>query len=159
MLRTSAFILAIAGQVALAATAAADTSRGCKAQWEVRYNGQTSSFGHFDSRGRCRSGAYANDCRRQARGYAQACFRDHWNRRWDDVIPPDCVGGRGGVGVMNYSLRDLKKQIELHACALHAPMPFRVHVVGRTWGDKRCGGEEIVSQTYEIVDAMCGKID
>lgn len=159
--------------LAAALPARADETRGCAAQWEVRYartevdgrlqNPAVRSFGRFESRGRCRSRVYANDCRRQARGYAQDCFRDHWNRRWDEAIregdrtPPECVGGRGGVGVVNYDVDDLKEQIERHACAFQVATPFRVHVVGRTWGDDRCAGEVVVTRNYVIKDEMCGK--
>lgn len=146
----------------LASPAAADTTRGCKAVWEVS-SGQTKrEFGRFEARGSCRGKAWANDCRRAARGYAQSCFRSAWNSRWDKSIrrgehlPPDCVG-RGAIGVRDYPRGDLKTTLERQACSMQRVRPFRVLVKGRTYDGKRCGGEVVLSSSYEITDAMCGK--
>lgn len=142
---------------------AADITRGCKAFWEVRAGTASRTFGKFDSRGSCRGKAKANDCRRQARSFAQQCFRDHWARRNSASIksgaskPPHCLGRRGNIGVRNYSVTDVKRALEQTACAMQFSPPFRVRVIGRTSGDKRCAGEVPLTSTYEIRDAMCGK--
>ena len=141
---------------------AADTTRGCKAVWEVRAGAISRTFGQFESRGRCRGKAWANDCRRQARSFAKNCFWDHWARRNNVSVksgahkPPNCVG-RGGIGVRNYSVIDVKQALERVACAMPFSPPFTVVVIGRTFGGKRCQGEVFLTGTYEIRDAMCGK--
>ena len=141
----------------------ADTTRGCKATWEVRVGAAPPrTFGLFDSRGRCRGKAWANDCRRQARTFAQQCFWDHWARRNSPEIksgaqkPPHYLG-RGDIGVRNYSVTDVKQALEREACAMHISPPFTVVVVGRTFDGKRCDGEVVLTGTNEIRDKMCGK--
>ncbi len=140
----------------------ADTSRGCKARWEIRSGASVRAFGHFEARGSCRNSARANDCRRAARKYAQDCFWSHWGARWDDRIrngthrPSHCLG-RGGLGVRNYRLTDLKRGIEQQACSIGRSTPFTVTVVGVTYDGKRCDSQTMVSASYTITGEMCGK--
>jgi hypothetical protein len=154
------FVIALSS--GLTSPAAADTTRGCKAVWEVRSGNTTRQFGGFEARGRCRGKAWANDCRRAARGYAQSCFRSAWANRWVDSIrrgdhlPPNCVG-RGDIGVRGYPRGDLKTSLERQACSMQRAVPFKVQVIGRTYDGKRCDGEVLLAGTYEITDAMCGK--
>ena len=125
----------------------------------------TREFGQFEARGSCRGKAYANNCRREARSFAQQCFQDAWANRWNDAIrsgqqePSYCVGGRGNLGVFNDAVRDVKQDIEHRACVLPIPRPFVVTVIGRTFDGKRCGGERVLSRTYRILDEMCHKLD
>jgi len=143
--------------------ATADVTRGCSAQWEVRNpsTGDVRGFGRFESRGRCRSSVYANDCRRAARQYAQDCFNSAFEERWNTDInsgrlkPPNCVG-RGDIGVRSYGVVNLKSEIERHACSFQSTTPFPVDVIGRTFGGTRCSGALTIS-SYEIKDEMCGK--
>ena len=155
----SCIVVAGAG---LAEPALADVTRGCKAVWEIRSGGATRQFGDFEARGRCRGTAWANDCRRAARGYAQSCFRSAWANRWNgpirrgEALPPDCVG-RGDIGVRGFPRGDLKTTLERQACGLQRATPFRVQVIGRTFDGERCGGEVVLTDGYEITDDMCGK--
>ncbi len=157
------FALALCAALSVPSASLADITRGCAAIWKIKVGSTQKEFGRFEARGRCRGKAWANDCRRAARGYAQECFREAWDRRWEEDIrsgakkPGTCLA-RGDIRVKNYPVRDLKRDIEWHACAMNIARPFRVQVIGRTWGDKRCGGEIVVSNTYEIKDEMCGKI-
>jgi hypothetical protein len=150
--------------------ALADITRHCKARWEVRSpSGASRFFGDFDSHGQCPGKAWANDCRRKARAFAQTCFWDAWANRNSTAIksgaqkPPHCVG-RASFGVRNYSVRDVKRDVEREACkwALREEdgdvkpfKSFEVLILGRTSGDKRCGGEVLLTATYEIRTAMC----
>ncbi len=151
---------AIAGLRSFSIPAAADITRGCKARWEVRFGATTVTFADFDVRGRCRSKAYANDCRRAARAYAQECFRSHWNYRWNDDVrrgvlkPPSCLR-RGDIGVMSYPLRDVKRAVEFHTCQTTNQRPITVLIVGRTYDGERCGGEVLLSSTYGVTEEMC----
>lgn len=155
------FTLALVASLSVPVQASADITRGCKAIWEVRAGATTRQFGQFEARGRCRGKAWANDCRRSARGYAQECFRDAWSKRWQRdyrsgrVTPSTCLA-RGDIRVRGYRVEDLKTEIERHACAFQRATPFVVQVVGKTWDGKRCGGEIFLSN-YEIKDEMCGK--
>lgn len=155
-------LLALALQAVMAIPAVADITRGCKARWEVQYGGGARAFGEFESRGRCRSRAYANDCRRAARGYAQECFRGAWNERWNEDVragrrkPAGCIG-RSNFGVRYYNVTDIKRELERNGCAMLVNRPFTIKLVGRTWGDDRCGGEVVLSTTYGITDEICGK--
>ena len=157
------FALALCAAVSIPAASFADITRGCAAIWKIKAGSIQKEFGRFEARGRCRGKAWANDCRRNARGYAQECFRESWNRRWEEdirsgkYIPSTCLA-RGDIRVKNFRVRDLKRDIELNACSMPIARPFRVQVIGRTWGDKRCGGEIVLSSTYEIKDEMCGKL-
>lgn len=154
--------LLLAASLAFPVQTHADITRGCKAIWEVRAGAAKRQFGVFEARGRCRGKAWANDCRRAARGYAQECFREAWETRWDPHIrtgrhtPGKCLA-RGNIRVRGYQVTDVKREIERHACALQKSTPFTVEVIGRTWDGKRCGGELFLS-TYEIKDEMCGKL-
>lgn len=155
------FTLALAASLVAPFEATADITRGCKAIWEVRAGSTARQFGQFEARGRCKGKAWANDCRRNARGYAQECFRDAWATRWlpeyrsGQVTPSTCLA-RGAIRVRGYRVDDLKQEIERHACSFQRATPFTVQVVGKTWDGKRCGGE-IVLSNYVIKDAMCGK--
>lgn len=142
-------------------SAAADITRGCSARWEVRepHLNQVRDFGLFESRGRCRSRVYGNDCRRAARRYAQDCFKSHWRERWNQDVrngdrkPSDCVG-RGDIGVKNYNLTDLKAEIEKVGCRLGLRQPYGISIHGRTTGDTGCSGEIKLSD-YWIEESMC----
>ena len=155
-------ILTICAALAIPATASADITRGCKAAWVIKAGGTSRHFGQFDARGRCRGKAWANDCRRAARGYAQECFREAWSKRWDDdyrsgkYVASTCLA-RGDIRVRGYSTPDIKKEIERQACAMQLSTPFTVKVYGRTWDGKRCDGEIFISD-YVIKDEMCGKV-
>jgi hypothetical protein len=150
----------------------ADTTRGCNAEYRLRYllvdggkltSPKTLHFGKFTSVGRCRNSLYANDCRRKAREYATQCFNAHWAKRWDRATPGECVGGRGGVGLRDYRVADLKTAIEREICFGAGSVPFSrevvVEVQGVTWGGKRCSREISLTTTYKVNPKMCAAVD
>jgi len=146
--------------------AKADISRGCAARWEAHWsrtsvngklqNPKIVTFGRFDSRGRCRNRLKANECRDEARRYAQRCFNAHRAERWNARVPDACQLQRGNRGAQSYKLKNLKKELEQRVCTgLRPTAKIRVHLIGKTWGDKRCGSTTELSRTYEISPEMC----
>lgn len=174
-------ILAFAG-CTLATQAVADISRGCNARYDLVYllvdggkftSEKRLSFGHFTSRGMCRSKVYANDCRREARDLAHSCMQAHWDKRWGiaetegarkrRIKPGQCLRQRANMGPQDYSLDDLKTAIEETVCCRQDAPSFnqyvRVRLEGHTSGDKRCGRSEILTETYKVTPEMCSAVD
>lgn len=147
-----------------------DITRGCSAEYRIKVthaDGRVVSrdevgFGRFSARGKCRGKAWANDCRRAARSYALGCTQAHWIERWDRKLPGQCESG-GKVGAQDYRLNDLKAEIEWHACFGGAAPGFRDEVLVKvrsvSWGDKRCGGEAQLSNSYRVTGQMCAAVD
>ena len=158
-----AAILALLAALSHPTISLADTTRGCKAVWEIRTGAISRQFGQFESRGQCKDSSTAHECWRAARSYAWACFREAWAKRQDPNIrsghatPSNCLS-RGAVRVRGYHIDDIKETIEEYACAMPRPRPFRVVIVGRTFDGQRCGGEVILSDNYEIRDEMCAPV-
>lgn len=149
----------------------ADETRGCDAQYELIYllidDGKPTSvtklsFGRFTSRGLCRSRAYANDCRREARSLAHSCMQAHWTERWEREKPGACYRQRANMGPQDYRLEDLKRAIEYTVCCSRSARSFReevrVRVVGRIWGDTRCAGETVLADSYVVTPQMCEQV-
>lgn len=174
-------LLAIAGS-ALATQAVADISRGCNARYDLVYllvdggkftSEKRLSFGHFTSRGMCRSRVYANDCRREARDLAHSCMKEHWKWRWGIAVseggrkqrikPGQCHRQRANMGPQDYTLDDLKTAIEATVCCSAGAPSFnnyaRVRLEGHTSGDKRCGKGSLLSETYTVTPEMCAAVD
>ena len=150
--------------------ALADITRGCNAEYRIKVTHADSnpvsrnevSFGRFTARGKCRGKAWANDCRRAARSYALGCTQAHWIYRWERKSPGQCKN-YGSTGPQDYKLRDLKANIEWHACFGGAAPGFSREVIVRvrsvSWGDKRCGGEAQLSSNYRVTAKMCAAVD
>jgi hypothetical protein len=159
----------VAGGLTLVPSGLAEVSRGCSAQWEARWSSTIVSeklqdptiiaFGRFNSRGRCSSTARADDCRQEARGYALSCFEAHWSDRWTAEKPLDCMRHRGGRGVQNYAISDLKGELERQVCGrLHPTGTIQVQLVGRTWGGSLCVSEMVLSRSYAISGESCASL-
>lgn len=161
--------------------ATADITRGCNARYDVVFllidggkpiKEKRFSFGHFTSRGMCKSKVYANDCRREARSLAHSCMQAHWDARWGiaanpgerkrRIKPGECHRQRASMGPQDYQLADLKTEIEKTVCCTRGAPSFNrevvVRVEGRTSGDKRCGGATELS-TYTVTPEMCTAVD
>ncbi|MEZ5811736.1 MAG: hypothetical protein R3D45_10020 [Rhizobiaceae bacterium] len=160
---------------AIADPAVADTSRGCNARYDIVFvqidggkpiSEKRLSFGQFTSRGRCRSWAYANDCRREARSLAHSCMQAHWDGRWGiegvRQKPGECFRQRANAGPQDYRLEDLKTEIERTASVSAGAPSFDDEVIvrleGRTWGDKRCDGTTVLTTSYTITQEMCAAV-
>ena len=159
----------IAAGLTLMPSGLAEISQECSAQWEARWSSTMIggalqdptiiAFGRFDSRGRCSSTARTDDCRQEARAYALSCFKAHWSDRWTPEKPLDCMRHRGGRGVQNYAISDLKGELERQVCGrLRPTSAIQVQVVGRTWGGSRCASEVVLAPTYEISGESCAPV-
>jgi hypothetical protein len=155
----------VAGGLTLVPSGLADISRGCSAQWEARaISGELQdttviAFGRFDSRVGCSSAARADDCQQEARAYALSCFEAHWSDRWTSDTPLDCMQHRGGRGVQNYAISDLKGEVARQVCGrLHPTGTVQIQLVGRTWGGQSCASETVLARSYEISGASCAPV-
>lgn len=150
--------------------ALSDITRGCNCEYRIKVthaDGRPVSrdevkFGRFTARGKCRGVAWANNCRRDARSYALGCTTAHWLSRWDRRRPAQC-NNFGSVGPQDYGLEDLKANIEWHACFGGAAPGFSrdvtLQVRSVSWGDKRCAGSELHSNSYRVTADMCAAVD
>jgi hypothetical protein len=137
-----------------AAPASAREWRGCAATFVVASPAGSRVIWRFDGRGSCRSRAYANDCRRAAKGAIDACARDAWSVRWERRIPGTCRPQSGSnrpfvQGLYNTAFgrgygalgdQDFKWEVERAACC-HLYPNANTATVGVGWnvsGDKGC---------------------
>jgi hypothetical protein len=169
-MKRSSFLLLLLPVTLNTVPAQADITRGCNAEYRIQVfkaDGRSVTrpevkLGRFTSRGKCRGKAWANDCRRAARSYANSCMQSHWIHRWSRETPGQCRRF-GSVGPQDYSLKDLKAEIEWYTCFGGAAPGFRDEVIlklrGVTSGDKRCGGDVALSSNYRVTGEMCDAVD
>jgi hypothetical protein len=138
--------LACAGLL-LSSSAYANIHRSCDAWYEIKYvyiDGikpykQGSAFGSFSATRSC-GATVPNRCRERARGALESCMRVHWQVRWDRIRPTHCTSAEG---VNNYTIADIKTELEREACCTAAnALSFQkvtVDLYGFTGGDTGCG--------------------
>lgn len=88
-------------------------------------------------RGKCGPYFRINDCRRRARDFCHSCMKEHWQNQ--SSRPTSCSYYSGGVGVRDYSIVDLKRSLDTHACTDLEDVKIRYDVYRVTSGNKGCG--------------------
>jgi len=95
------FAIALAGVIAVAPTASAETARGCRGQLWI-FVGDRQNAGEarelvasFEGRGTCKNRFHADDCRKRAADGIIRCARDMWATRNSGRLPPSCREERG----------------------------------------------------------------
>ncbi len=157
MWKSVAGLLALMAGLLLAPTASAgNVERHCSGYYFMdlvqendapvsRGNGYT--FGDYSAVGSCGS-AVKNRCRERARDKLRACYKDHWNTRWDRKTPESCTQAKG---VKRYAMDDLKKEMERSICCdpdNRGRKTAQVDLYGVTHGDNGCG-PKIVHKTFK----------
>ena len=104
-------------------------------------------FGDYSAVGSCGS-TVKNRCRERARNKLRACYKDHWNTRWDRTRPESCTQAKG---VKRYAMQDLKMEMEKSICCdpdNKGRKSALVDLYGVTHGDNGCG-PKIVHKTFK----------
>lgn len=111
-----------------------------------------------NGRGTCRGKAWANDCRRNARGAIIHCGRGLWADRWNRRIPGHvCESAdnsrppHAGIQTWTKYPGDIKKALEHAACCRLIPkarqLNFAVYL--SISGDTRCPHREDLERVYK----------
>lgn len=79
----------------LSGTAAADISRGCKAEVVVHVDPKKTVIAEIEGRGTCKNRFHADDCRHRARDAITTCMQDLWYRRGANALPASCTISTG----------------------------------------------------------------
>lgn len=157
--------------LSIAHPAHADTDRHCNAEYRIKVTHADGrpvsrpevSFGFFKSQGRCKNALWRNKCRSEARDLARECMISHWNNRWERTRGWPChYNSRGRKGPKNYTIEDLKAELEWYTCFQAAPGFGRDAIVqfrGVIWGKKKCDSKFTLENTYRVTPEMCAQVD
>lgn len=150
------FGLSVLAFVALPTASAGNVTRHCDGWYYmdvVKENdtpvsrGTSYSLGDFSGEGSCGS-TVKNRCRERARDKLRACYKAHWQVRWDRERPEACTQSKG---VQRYAIDDIKKQMEVQVCCdpdAAGRNSAVVDLYGVTSGDNGCGAK-IVHKTFK----------
>jgi hypothetical protein len=166
MRTTVALLVAALSVLAFTQSAAAREWRGCMGLIQISGHGQHMTIHQFEGRGSCRSRAYANDCRRAARGAILYCLQDAWRVRWSFTIPGSCRPTPGssrpfvdgladtafGNGPGAQGAQDFKYAVERASCCtlFRNRDQVTVAVSGASLGDTRCDGSVVLQTGYRV---------
>lgn len=148
---------------------AKDIQRSCSAYYEIERTSSvtppppppsvgvetiSASFGHFSTKGSCRSRARANTCRERAREVAHRCMSAHWalGMATGDIGAVPCSGG----SVTNYPISDqsLQRVLRDWICGTFRAKEMTVRVRTVTTGDKGCPKTTVLSNNFR---ARCNR--
>jgi len=109
MLRWS-LATALISAALVSGTAAAEISRGCRANVLVHTGNSSALVAQVEGRGFCKNRFHANECRERARDAIATCMQDLWAQREQNALPPSCtiIGSGRPFAILSWASSGLR---------------------------------------------------